>query len=246
MKFTRKHPAFVDYLYLVAALPLVLAACSKHAQPAADMAQVGSASVVQGSTAALNESTSAPSAAPASVQAVSDPGAASGNGNAGADAQEADESGTAAGTVMKIDTPSADGVTTPFGKLSVSVDNVLLLNGKPVNPHFEGNNSLSFVAQVALKNHRAVLVQNNGGAACPASYRWVMVSDGGYIVSPEFGSCSDLAKVSTVSETLVVTMPGFAGDSEPAAERKRAARTRMIYVYDGKTLTENGKPVSTQ
>ncbi|WP_124597038.1 hypothetical protein [Burkholderia stagnalis] len=146
---------------------------------------------------------------------------------------------------MKVDTPSADGVTTPFGKLSVS-DNVLLLDGKPVNPRVEGNNSLGFVVQVALKNRRAVLVQNNGGTACPATYRWVMISDSGYTLSPEFGSCSDLVKVATVSETLVVTMPGFAGDSEPAAERKRAARKRMTYVYDGKTLTENGKPVSAQ
>ncbi len=145
---------------------------------------------------------------------------------------------------MKVDTPSANGVTTPFGKLSVSDNNVLLLGGKPVNPHVEGNNSLGFVAQVALKNRRAVLVQNNGGTACPATYQWVTVSDGGYTVSAEFGSCSDLVKVSTVSERLVVTMPGFAGDAEPAAERKRAARKRMTYAYDGKTLAENGKPVS--
>lgn len=241
MKVTRKHPTFADYVYLVAALPLVLAACSKPAQPAADMAQAGSAATIQGSAAAPNGSQA--STVPASVRAVSDPSAAS--DNAGADAQEADESGTAAGTVIKVDTPSADGVTTPFGKLSVS-DNVLLLEGKPVNPRIEGNNSLGFVAQVALKNRRAVLVQSNGGTACPATYRWVMVSDGGYTVSPEFGSCSDLARVSTVSEALVVTMPAFAGDSEPAAERKRAARTRMTYVYDGKTLTENGKPVRVQ
>ncbi len=146
---------------------------------------------------------------------------------------------------MKVDAPSADGVTTPFGELTVS-DNVLLLNGKPVNPRVEGNNSLGFVAQVALKNRRAVLVQNNGGTACPATYRWVTISDGSYVISPEFGSCSDLVKVATVSETLVVTMPGFAGDLEPAAERKRAARTKMKYVYDGKTLTENGKPVRAQ
>ncbi|WP_126242814.1 hypothetical protein [Burkholderia gladioli] len=240
MKVTRKHLAFADYVYFVAALPLVLAACSKPAQPAADMAQAGSASTIHGLAAAPNGSQA--STVPASVRAVSDPGAAS--DNAGVDAQEADESGTAVGTVMKVDTPSANGVTTPFGKLSVSDNNVLLLDGKPVNPHVEGNNSLGFVAQVALKNRRAVLVQNNGGTACPATYRWVTVSDGGYTVSAEFGSCSDLVKVSTVSERMVVTMPGFAGDAEPAAERKRAARKRMTYAYDGKTLTENGKPVS--
>lgn len=244
MRFTRKHPAVADYLYLVAALPLVLAACSKQAQTAIDTDQTRPAATVQGSAAPPSGSpVSASSAVLASMSVASDSSAET--GNAGADAQEADETGTAAGTVMKVDAPSADGVTTPFGKLSVS-DNVLLLDGKPVNPRVEGNNSLGFVVQVALKNRRAVLVQNNGGTACPATYRWVTVSDGGYTVSPEFGSCSDLVKISTVSKTLVVTMPGFAGDSEPAAERKRAARTRMTYAYDGKTLTENGKPVSAQ
>lgn len=223
-------------------LPLILAACSK---PASTSDAAAPASAASNTIAVSSESSaSAPSSAAASTPTASDPRAASEYGDAGADAQEADESGTAAGSVMKVDTPSAGGVTTPFGKLSVSDDKVLQLNGKPAIPHVEGNNSLGFVAQVALKNHRAVLVQNNGGTACPATYRWVIVSDGSYTVSPEFGSCSDLAKVSTASGALVVTMPGFAGDSEPTDERKRVARTRMTYVYDGKNLTENGKPVS--
>ncbi len=42
----------------------------------------------------------------------------------------------------------------------------------------------------------------------------------------------------------VVTMPDFAGDSEPAAGRPRVAKTTMRYVYDGKTLAENGKSTS--
>lgn len=152
----------------------------------------------------------------------------------------------AIGTVAKIETSSAEGVTTPFGRLSASDDNVLQLNGKPVNPRVEGNNSLDFVAQVALKNRRAVLVQNNGGTGCPATYRWVILSDGGYNVSSEFGSCSDLPKVAVAAEALVVTMPDFAGDSQPEAERARVAKTTMRYVYDGKTLKENGKPISAR
>lgn len=161
-----------------------------------------------------------------------------------ADAREADESGAAVGTVMTVgesgDDQTAD---TPFGKLSSSQDNVLLLDGKPVNPRVNGNDSLSFIAQVALKNRRAVLVQNNGGTACPAIYRWVIVSDGGYTVSPGFGSCSDLVKVSTAADSLIVTMPGFAGPFEAPDEQKSTARKRMQYVYDGKTVTENGKPI---
>lgn len=244
MKHIQNRRTFVGSPYLVAMLLLILAACSK---PVSTSDVAAPASAASNTIAASSESSaSAPSSAAALMPNASDPRATAGYGDAGADAQEADESGTAAGTVMKIDTPSADGVTTPFGKLSVSDDDVLQLDSKPVIPHVEGNNSLGFVAQVALKNRRAVLVQNNGGTACPATYRWVIVSDGGYNVSPEFGSCSDLAKVSTASGALVVTMPGFAGDSEPVAERNRAANKRMTYVYDGKALTENGKPVSAQ
>ncbi|MGN4110292.1 hypothetical protein ACS0X5_11790 [Burkholderia gladioli] len=237
-----KRPTFVGSPYLVAMLPLILAACSK---PVSTSDVAAPASAVSNTVEALSEpSASAPSPAVSSVSATSDPGANPKGEDEDADAQEADESGAPVGTVMKADVSSDGSMTTPFGKLTVSADNALMLDGKAVNPRVEGNNSLSFVAQVALKNRRAVLVQNNGGTACPATYQWVIVSDGGNTVSPDFGSCSDLAKVSTASGVLVVTMPGFAGDAEPAAERKRAARKRMTYAYDGKTLTENGKPVS--
>ncbi|TDY25987.1 hypothetical protein B0G81_6484 [Paraburkholderia sp. BL6665CI2N2] len=132
---------------------------------------------------------------------------------------------------------------TPFGKLSANDNNVLLLDGKPVSPRIQANNSLSFAAQVALKNHRAVLIQNNGGTACPALYHWIILSEGSYVVSPEFGSCSDLPKVSTVSGRLIVTMPDFVGDAASEAERKRVAKRTKKYVYDGRVVTENGKPV---
>ncbi|WP_334026005.1 hypothetical protein [Burkholderia gladioli] len=242
MKHTLKRPTFVGSAYLIAMLPLILAACSKPVSTS-DVAAPDSAA--SDTIAASSESSaSAPSPAASSVSAASDPGANPKSGDEDADAQEADESGALVGTVMKADVSSDGSMTTPFGKLSVSADNALMLDGKVVNPRVEGNNSLSFVAQVALKNRRAVLVLNNGGTACPATYQWVIVSDGGNSVSPDFGSCSDLAKVSTASGALVVTMPGFAGPLESAAEQKHTARRQMKYVYDGENLTENGKPIS--
>ncbi|WP_219909907.1 hypothetical protein [Trinickia symbiotica] len=186
----------------------------------------------------------APSPVASSTPVASNRGTSSERGDA--DAQEADESGTAIGTVMNADVSPDGSMATPFGKLTVSDDRVLMLDGKPVTPRVEGNNSLSFVAQVALKNRRAVLVRDDGGTACPAAYRWVIVSDGGYTVSRGFGSCSDLAKVSTAAGALVLTMPGFAGPLESAAEQQRAAKKRVKYVYDGKTLMQDGKPVSGQ
>lgn len=246
MDFIRKRPAFAGHLHVIAAIPFVLAACSKQAQTTADTGQPGPASIVQLSSPVAASSSPAPSASlpsgSASTPTASDPSAE--NGDAGGDAQEADESGAAVGTVVVSDTGGDPSAKTPFGTLSANGSNVLLLDGKPVSPQIEGNNSLSFVAQVAMKNHRAVLVQDNGGTGCPALYHWVILSESSYTVSPEFGSCSDLPKVSTGSGKLVVTMPDFAGDAVPDAERVRVAKTTKKYVYDGRTLTENGKPVS--
>ncbi|MFM0504289.1 hypothetical protein [Paraburkholderia caffeinilytica] len=246
MKQTHKRQTVVGFPYLVAALPLILAACSKPAVTD-DIAQraapaSATASVIEGS--ASSSASSPSSAAELSAPVASETGANAQSGSTDADAADVDESGAPVGSVMKADVSADGSMATPFGKLSVSADNVLMLDDKPVNPGAEGNNSLSFVAQVALKNRRAVLVQNNGGTGCPAMYRWMIVSDGSYTVGPEFGSCSDLVKVSIESGALVVTMPGFAGPSEPTLEQKRAARRHMKYGYDGKTLTENGRPLT--
>ncbi|WP_321926896.1 hypothetical protein [Paraburkholderia guartelaensis] len=244
MKQTSKHMTFFGSVSLLAALPLMMAACSKSATPdvAAHTATASTASTVIASSSGAP--TSAPSSAAASLPTASDSGVTSekANSDANADEQEADESGTAVGTVTVSGLGGDRIAETPFGKLSESDDNVLLLDGKPVSPQIQGNNSLSFIAQVALKNRRAVLVQDNGGTACPAMFRWVTLRDDGYTVSNWFGSCSDLAKVSAAAGKLIVTMPDFVGDAAPEAEQKRVARRKMTYVYDGKNLTENGKP----
>ncbi|WP_321968656.1 hypothetical protein [Paraburkholderia tropica] len=246
MNFMRKRRAFADRLCIIAAIPLVLAACSKQATNATNAAEPAPASTVQQSSPVAAASNQPPvassSVAPVSMPTVSASSAES--RDAGADAQEADESGAAVGTVMVSDTGGDQSAKTPFGKLSTNDSNVLLLDGKPVSPQIQGNNSLSFVAQVAMKNRRAVLVQDNGGTACPALYHWVILSEGSYTVGPEFGSCSDLPKVSTESGKLIVTMPDFVGDAASEAEQKRVAKRTKKYVYNGKAMTENGKPLT--
>ena len=234
MIFDLKLKPVISAAHLLVAVPLVLAACSKPST--SDGTSTPASSVA---AASVPVAVSAPATSPSPVgtvaSATSVPANAAGDD---ADAHEADESGVAVGTVIAGDPGGGSTAETPFGKLSANGDNVLLLDGKPVNPRIEGNNSLSFVAQVALKNRRAVLVEDNGGSACPATYRWVILSEGSYTISPEFGSCSDLAKVSTTAGNLVVTMPGFVGDTASPAEQKRAAGSRMSYLYDGKTVTE--------
>ncbi|MDN4574796.1 hypothetical protein DBB29_19525 [Pandoraea cepalis] len=240
-KQTPKHQTFVRPRHLAVTLPLILAlaACTKPTETSNITTPTTLASAASSSNEAQTDSS-------ASAPVVSVAGANLQSDAEDADAQEADETGTAIGTVMKADVSSGGRLVTPFGALSVNDNNLLMLNGKVLSPRVEGNNSLSFVAQAALRNRRAVLVQDNGGTACPAIYRWVIVSDGAYVLSPPFGSCSDLVSVAVDSDVLVVTMPGFVGPFEPAAAQKSAARKRMTYRYNGQTLTENGKVVRGQ
>ncbi|MCL4665527.1 hypothetical protein [Burkholderia pseudomallei] len=230
MNHERQHMPITKPTYTLAALLLVLAACSKTS-PTTEVAPA-SAPVAVASSSTASSPSPATSSTPNGPAAKQD-----------ADAPEADESGAAAGAVKVSETGGDSVAETPYGKLSTNNSNVLLLDGKPVSPQIQGSNSLSFVAQVALKSRRAVFVQDNGGTACPALYHWVILSEGSYMVSPEFGSCSDLPKVSTESGKLIVTMPDFVGDFASEAEKKRVAKRTKKYVYDGKMLTENGKPV---
>jgi hypothetical protein len=136
-----------------------------------------------------------------------------------------------------------DELSTRHGKLSTSTDNVLLFNGKPVKPEVQGNNSLSFVEKFQLGNTDVVLVQDNGGSACPAQYHFVTVAASGIRVSPSFGSCSDLAEVSRKGDQILVSMPGFVGPFESKAAQAKAARRKHVFVYANGVVTENGKPI---
>ena len=100
-------------------------------------------------------------------------------------------------------------VATRFGVVSISDANVLLVNGKPTSPVVEGNNSLSIVKQFSLSDADVVLVQDNGGMACPAEYYFVSLSQGGAKVSKSFGTCSDRISTSQAGNAITVKMPGF-------------------------------------
>jgi hypothetical protein len=118
---------------------------------------------------------------------------------------------------------------TPQGRLSIE-DNVLFLNGKEVKPKIEGDFSLSIEQNLAYKNGNAILLMNNsGGTACPVQYRWVIVTPDSIKQTPQFGSCSDLPKVTVDGDRLTVAFP-----------RYRSAPKSTV-VYDGVTITDNGK-----
>lgn len=119
-------------------------------------------------------------------------------------------------------------VKTRFGVLAVGADNTSLqFKGKPVLPEAQGNSSLSIVANYELGNTDVVLVQNNGGTACAALYRFITVSKADPRTTPEFGTCSDIIyPTSDLKTSVTVVMVGH------------SARTKAVFQYAGGRLIE--------
>lgn len=107
----------------------------------------------------------------------------------------------------------ADELISRFGVLSTNLQQTLLLNGKPVNPKISGNNSLTFLAIFRNlggnlgQDSDVVLIQNNGGTACPALYHVATITSSGIKVTPEFGTCSDLIDYAKNKDTLTFALP---------------------------------------
>ncbi|MDP3230679.1 MAG: hypothetical protein Q8N13_22265 [Acidovorax sp.] len=91
----------------------------------------------------------------------------------------------------------------------------------------QGNSALHIVAHFELEKQDIVLLQDTGGTACPALYRFAILTPQGIGVTPEFGTCSDIAAV-TLDETHsglpepIVTMNDSRGPFEPQEEQQLA------------------------
>lgn len=107
----------------------------------------------------------------------------------------------------------ADDLVTRFGVLSTNARQMLFFNGKPVLPTIEGNNSLTFIAVFRSidpdfkRDSDVVLIQNNGGTACPALYHVAIIMSSGIKVTPEFGTCSDLIDFAKNGKELTFGLP---------------------------------------
>ena len=137
-------------------------------------------------------------------------------------------------------------VKTRFGLVSVREDdNLLLFKGKPVAPAIEGNNSLSIVANYEVGPSDVLLLQNSGGTACPALFRFITVSAIGLRATPEFGTCSEIIypSMDTKTATVTITMNGFMGPSEPEVEKRKAYMTKMVFRFVNGRVIKNGKPL---
>lgn len=102
---------------------------------------------------------------------------------------------------------AAETISTRFGQLKTDeYDTELSYSGKPIA---QGNNSIRLVKKFQIGDSDVLLMQDNGGTACPALYLFVTVTASGVKTSEEFGSCNEVASVTQEGEAVNVTMPGF-------------------------------------
>jgi hypothetical protein len=134
-----------------------------------------------------------------------------------------------------VDVPIADSISLRGGELVVEGeinDTKLFLNDKKLR---DGDGfMLSFENRYAIGNKDIVLMMNNsGGTACPVQYFFVTVpTQGAAQLSPEFGTCSDLAKPVRKGSKIIVTMPEmFEGGG------------KVKYIFENGILTESSKAV---
>ena len=124
---------------------------------------------------------------------------------------------------------AADEIETRYGNLATNDDNFLMFEEKIVKPEIQGNNSLSFLKVFKIGEADVVLVQNNGGSACPALFHFVIVTSTSVKQTPEFGSCSPVVEFKKNGSKLLVSMPKMRG------------KGRVQYLFEDGVLKENGK-----
>lgn len=136
----------------------------------------------------------------------------------------------------------AEDIPTRFGALEINDENMLLYKKLPLNPEIQGNNGLSVLGTYQFGNSDVILIQDNGGVACPAQLYFVTVSASDVKATSDFGTCSDLMNIKQTTDSISITMPGFMGPFESEAAQSKAAKKKHVYVFKGGVLTENGKP----
>lgn len=137
----------------------------------------------------------------------------------------------------------AEEIPTRFGVLRIIDENMLLFKNRPVQPAVEGKKSLSVVGSYRIKDGDAVLLQANGGTACPATFYYLTVSAADVAPKGPFGTCGDLVKVKASGEEVSVTIPGFTRPGRSKSAQRKAASQSDVFVVCAGALTEYGKPV---
>ena len=117
----------------------------------------------------------------------------------------------------------------------------------------QGDVALHLVAHFELPDRDIVLLQSTGGTACPALYRFATLTQQGIAVTPEFGTCSDIASIVLPDPQPgndpepVLSIVGFKGPSNPEAEQQQAARSlHRFALRQGKVLELEPEQVQPQ
>ena len=135
--------------------------------------------------------------------------------------------------------PQYSELPTPYGTLAVGPSEYiyearLVLDGARLEPEIKG--LLSILYAFSMPQSQAALVSiSKGNESCPVSYRWVILKQDGYTVSPEFGSCSEQIRVSADSRKLTLHTPN--PESEDLLD---------VYVYDGTSIKYATAPSKTK
>ncbi|MFI8614327.1 hypothetical protein ACIGHN_02345 [Acidovorax sp. NPDC077693] len=140
---------------------------------------------------------------------------------------------------------------TRYGMVAADRENLALLwREKPLLPAERGIFSVGrhFSSWGAGE---LLLVQNTGGVACPALYRFVEITSRGADIYPEFATCSDLVypfmdNSAQGKPRVVVRMVDFIGPFGSDRERHKASRARVDFVFSDGQLTRDGKLVTPE
>ena len=128
---------------------------------------------------------------------------------------------------------------TRFGTLEID-RGMLVFKGQPLQPPIQLNSGMDLGEPFHIGATDVVLVTNYGGTACPAQYYFVAVSKSGAKGTAAFGTCNDDATIRRSGDSTLVTMHGYRGPFEPAAEKAKAARETHVFVFRDGAVTERG------
>lgn len=95
------------------------------------------------------------------------------------------------------------------GDTSNNKPHMVLFNDKVIYTEKEAQ-FLSIIKEYNIKSDKVALLElNSGGTMCPAMYAFITVkADGKYLVTEQFGTCSDLPKISKSGDKITMRLPG--------------------------------------
>jgi len=136
----------------------------------------------------------------------------------------------------------AEDIPTRYGPIRIGGDlqSDLFYKGRKI---LRGGNPLSLARRFRMGRTDVLLIEETGGTGCPELYYFVSVSASGARTTRAFGTCDEFTSITQKGRAIQVTMRGFRGPFEPAADREKALKERHVFLFRNGVVTEKGKPV---